>query len=142
VFPAPPAAADAILGQLSGEGRPLPSPGFLGEAVGSLHESVDYWYATFDHDPYVFNILKYGFEIPVKMTDVERNTVYRERNNQSARKDMEFVREELKRLLSGGQIVRSSTPMTFTNPLSVAQKLNADGTIKKRLVIDLSRRVN
>jgi hypothetical protein len=42
VFPAPPAAADAILGQLSGEGRPLPSPGFLGEAVGSVHESVDY----------------------------------------------------------------------------------------------------
>jgi hypothetical protein len=52
---------------------------------------------------------------------------------------MEFVRTEAARLLEDGQIVECKSPPLCLNPLSVAFKVNADGSIKKRLVIDLSR---
>jgi hypothetical protein len=45
-------------------------------------------------------------------------------------------------LLEDGQIVECKSPPLCVNPLSVAFKVNADGSIKKRLVIDLSRWVN
>jgi hypothetical protein len=76
------------------------------------------------------------------MTDVVKRTKYRERNNQSAGDDMDFVRTEMARLLKDGQIIESEQPLRCTNPLTVALKVNADGSIKKRLVIDLSRWVN
>jgi hypothetical protein len=78
----------------------------------------------------VRSILENGYKIPVSMTDTERRTRYREKNNQSAR------------LLAAGQIVKVPTPPLCTNPLSVAYKVNMDGTIKKRLVINLSRWAN
>jgi hypothetical protein len=55
---------------------------------------------------------------------------------------MVFVRSEVARLLADGQIGESKTPVLCTNPLSVAFKVNTGGSIKKRLVIDLSRWVN
>jgi hypothetical protein len=76
------------------------------------------------------------------MTDIERRTRYREKNNQSARNEMPYVRAEVARLLAAGQIVEVTTASLCTNPLSVAYKVNMDGSIKKRLVIDLSRWVN
>jgi hypothetical protein len=87
-------------------------------------------------------ILKEGYKIPVKMTTAERSTRYRERNNQSAHENMDFVRKEVARLLADGQVVESILPPLCTNPLTVASKVNPDGTIEQRLVIDLSRWVN
>jgi hypothetical protein len=77
-------------------------------------------------------ILENGNKIPVNMSDTERRTRYREKNNQSARNEMSYIRAEVARLLA---------PLC-TNPLSVALKVNMDGSIKKRLVIDLSRWLN
>jgi hypothetical protein len=77
-------------------------------------------------------ILENGNKIPVNMSDTERRTRYREKNNQSARNEMSYIRAEVARLLA---------PLC-TNPLSVALNVNMDGSIKKRLVIDLSRWLN
>jgi hypothetical protein len=76
------------------------------------------------------------------MTMEKRSTRSRERNNKSARENMDFVRKEVKCLLHGGQIIKVDKPPKVINPLSVAYKINADGTEKPRLVIDLSRWVN
>jgi hypothetical protein len=67
---------------------------------------------------------------------------YREKNNKSARNEAAYVLEEVDRLVKAGQVVEVKTAPRCTNPLSVAFKINTDGTIKKRLVIDLSRWVN
>jgi hypothetical protein len=76
------------------------------------------------------------------MSDIERRTRYREKNNQSARNEMPYLGAEVARLLAAGQIVEVKTAPLCTNPLSVAFKVNMDSSIKKRLVIDLSRWVN
>jgi hypothetical protein len=76
------------------------------------------------------------------MSPEEARIVYRERNNKSARNEAAYVLEEVRRLVKEGQVVETKTPLRCTNPLSVAFKVNPDGSIKKRLVIDLSRWVN
>jgi hypothetical protein len=55
---------------------------------------------------------------------------------------MDFVRSEVERLVADGQVIEVKAPVTCTNPLTVAFKVNSDGTIKRRLVIDLSQWVN
>jgi hypothetical protein len=127
--------------QAGNEGSTPAVPGFPGKAVGSVHDSLKYWKDTFEEDSYVTSILENGYQIPVNMSDTER-TRYREKNNQSARNEMPYVRAEVARLLADGQIVEVKTAPLCTNPLSVAFKVNMDGSIKKRLVIDLSRWVN
>jgi hypothetical protein len=52
------------------------------------------------------------------------------------------VRSKVARLLADGLIVESKMPVLCTNPLSMAFKVNTDGSIKKRLVIYFSRWVN
>jgi hypothetical protein len=55
---------------------------------------------------------------------------------------MPYVRAEVARLLAAGQIVEVKTALLCTNPLSVAFKVNMDGSITKQLVIDVGRWVN
>jgi hypothetical protein len=121
---------------------PTAASGFLGKAIGTVHENLEYWEQTFEADLYVSLILKNGYKIPVKMSAAQRITRYREKNNQSPRNKMDFVRSEVARLLKDGQIVECKSPPRCMNPLSVAFKVNLDGCIKRRLVIDLSRWVN
>jgi hypothetical protein len=141
-FSAPLADQGAFSSHAGKVGQRTAKSGFLGKAVGSVHKNLKYWKDTFETDAYVTSILEKGYRIPVKMSKAERTTAYRERNNQSACNKMPFVRSEVARLLADGQIVESKTPVLCTNPLSVAFKVNTDGSIKKRLVIDLSRWVN
>jgi hypothetical protein len=141
-FSAPSAKPGAFSSPVGNEDLPAVASGFLGKAVGTVHENLEYWEQTFKADPYVSLILKNGYKIPVKMSAAQRITRYREKNNQSARNEMDFVRSEVARLLKDGQIVECKSPPRCTNPLSVAFKVNADGSIKRRLVIDLSRWVN
>jgi hypothetical protein len=138
-FSAPLADQGAFSSHAGNVGQKTAKSGFLGKAVGSVHENLKYWKDTFETDTYITSILEKGYRIPVKMSKAERTTAYRERNNQSARNEMPFVRSEVARLLADGQTVESKTPVLCTNPLSVAFKVNTDGSIKKRLVIDLSR---
>jgi hypothetical protein len=142
-FSAPPAAPDAFPGQAACEGQTAAAAGFLGRgAVGSIHESKDFWKKTFEYDPYVWRILEEGYKIPVKMTEEEKATRYREKNNKSARDNMDFVRQEVNRLVKSGQVIKVKEAPQIVNLLSVAYKINADGTYKARLVTDLSRWVN
>jgi hypothetical protein len=76
------------------------------------------------------------------MNPEQRSTIYREKNNKSARTEMDFVRTEVARLVEAGQVVEVAKATKVTNPLSVAFKVNPDGSIKKRLIIDLSPWVN
>jgi hypothetical protein len=137
---AKPGAFSSLMGDE--DGRTTADSGFLGKAVRLVHTNLEYWEATFEDDPYVMLILRHGYKIPVKINDVERRTRYRERNNQSARNEMDFVRAEVSRLLEGGQVIECEKPPLCVNPLSVAFKVNGDGSIKQRLVINLSRWVN
>jgi hypothetical protein len=67
----------------------------------------------------------------------EAAAVYWEPNNKSARDKMTFVRKEVARLVAEGQVIKVADTPKMTNPLSVAFKINSDGTVKRRLVIDL-----
>jgi hypothetical protein len=98
-FSAPPAPPDAFPGW-SAAGFRQPSSGFLGKAVGSIQDpdTIKFWKKTFTKDVYVKNILREGYKIPVKMSPEEGSTIYRERNNKSARSEMDFVHSEVKRL--------------------------------------------
>jgi hypothetical protein len=138
-FSAPSVPPEAFPGQVADKGRPAAVAGFLGRAVGSIHQSIEFWKETFEEDPYVWLILDKGYKIPVRMTVEEKSTRYRERNNKSARDNMDFVRKEVKRLLDVGQVIKVDKPPKVVNPLRVAYKINADDTEKPRLVIDLSR---
>jgi hypothetical protein len=82
--------------------------------------------------------LKDGYKIPVKMTPEEASTINRERNNKSDRDKMAFVRTEVKRLVASGQIIQVDSAPECTNLISVALKINSDGSIRKRFVINLS----
>jgi hypothetical protein len=131
-FSAPSAARNAFPGLAAAdEGRSPADPGFLGKAVDKIQENLKYWEETLDHDSYVMNILKYGYKIPVKMRAEHKATVYREGNKKSARSKMDFVRSEVERLVADGQVIEVKAPVTCTNPLTVAFKVNSDGTIKR-----------
>jgi hypothetical protein len=97
-FSAPLATPGAFPTQAAVKGIPKHS-GFLGKAVGSIHQSLKYWKETFGEDVYVEQILRHGYKILVKMSGAEAKTVYREKNNKSARNEMAYVREEVARLV-------------------------------------------
>jgi hypothetical protein len=68
---------------------------------------------------------------------------YRERNNRSARNEMETVRSKVKEWEEAGYITRLAEPAWCTNPLSVVLKMEAEtGKVKKRVVLDTSRHLN
>jgi hypothetical protein len=133
-FSAPPLTPGALSVsqvQAGDEGSTPAVPGFLGKAFGLVHESLKYWKDTFKEDSYVMSILENGYKIPVNMSDTESRTRYREKNNQSALNEMPYIRAEVARLLAAGQIVEVETARLCKNPLSVAFKVNMDGSIKK-----------
>jgi hypothetical protein len=103
-FSALPAEKDAFPGLAAAGHAPLLDSGFLGRAVGRVHEptSVKFWKETFEKDIYVENILLHGYKIPVKMSVEEATKTYREKNNKSARDEMPYVRAEVKRLVESG----------------------------------------
>jgi hypothetical protein len=141
-FSATPTPTDAISGPTRSSAPTTASSGFLGKAVGTIHKSIGFWKETLEKDVYVLGILKDGYKIPVRMTPEQCSTIYQEKNNKSTRTEMDFIRTEVARLVAAGQVVEVAKATKVTNPLSVAFKVNPDGSIKKRLVIDLSRWVN
>jgi hypothetical protein len=117
-FSAPPAPPDAFPGRTAAGSR-QPSSGFLGKAVGNIHDpdTIDFWKKTFTEDVYVENILQEGYKI---LSREERSTIYRERNKNSARSEMEFVRSEVGRLVQAGHVIKVEKAPPCINPLSVA----------------------
>ncbi len=65
---------------------------------------------------------------------------YREENNMSIRRNMDVVREKVEEWQRQGAVMRLASLACCTNPLSVDEKIDTQsGTIKKRVVLDLSR---
>ena len=91
----------------------------------------------FTVDTFVLGILANGYKIPFP-----NPSKYKEGNNASALKNMAFVRTELAKLVVSGRVLRVDTEPLCCNPLTVALKIQPDGSTKRRLVIDLSRHVN
>ena len=103
--------------------------------MGHIHDRMDYWDEGIQADEYVLKILQDGFRLSFDRSKLP--SCYQERNNLSARIHMDFVRNEVQKLVSKGCVVRVKTKPRFLNPLSVAEKNE-----KFRLVIDLSRCLN
>ncbi len=56
---------------------------------------------------------------------------------------MDVVKDKVAEWQRQGAVMRLASPAWCTNPLSVAEKMDTQsGTIKKRVVLDLSRHVN
>ena len=100
----------------------------------SIHrlEFRDFWLNTLNPDELVRDTIVNGYRLPL----IEEPPESFERNNASARDDMEFVREEVKRLEALNCIVKTPVQPKLVLPLSsVFSK-------KKRLVVDGSRCLN
>ncbi len=68
---------------------------------------------------------------------------YKERNNRSARNEIDTVRSKVEEWEKAGYITRLAEPAWCTNPLSVVTKTEAEtGKVKKRVVLDTSRHLN
>jgi hypothetical protein len=111
-----------------------------GRPVGHIHERADFWVEHLHPDPYVRGILDHGFKVPVDWDKIPES--YEEADNDSARKYYDFVQEDVARLVDPGQVVECDAKPRCCNPLTVAVKHLEDGSLKKRLVLDLSRCVN
>jgi hypothetical protein len=79
-FAVPLASQDAFPGPATGE-APSKCPGFLGQVVEGIHDSIEFWKETFEEDIYLENIHRHRYKIPVKMLLEESCTRYREKNN-------------------------------------------------------------
>jgi hypothetical protein len=102
-----------------------------GQPVGHIHERADFWVEHLHPDPYVRGILDHGFKVHVDWDRIPES--YEEADNESARKNYDFVREEVARLVDSGQVVECDTKPRCCNPLTVAIKYLEDGSPKKRL---------
>jgi hypothetical protein len=91
---------DTIPGPTRSRAPMTASSGFLGKAVGTIHESIGFWKVTFEKVVYVLGILKNGYKIPVQMAPKQGSTIYQEKINKSARTEMEFVRTKVARLVA------------------------------------------
>ena len=68
---------------------------------------------------------------------------YTERNNKSARENMDFVRGKVDTWQKQGYVTKCLKPAFCNNPLTVSEKLDTGtGQIKQRLCLDVSRHVN
>jgi hypothetical protein len=113
---------------------------FEGKAVGEIHSRAEFWKRSFVLDSFVAGILKEGYKVPVK--DGFPDEPYEEDDNKSARDNYDFVRNEVRKLVEKGRVIKAKTKPACVNPLTVASKKLEDGTLKLRLVLDLSRKVN
>jgi hypothetical protein len=113
-------------------------PGFR---PGSIHKSecVQFWKQVLLAPAMIVGILEEGYRLPF-VTRPEEG--YEEQNNKSARQDMAFVRQTVKEWEQQGVIKLVDSQPKAVSPLTVATRLMADGTEKKRLCWDGSRFIN
>jgi hypothetical protein len=87
---------------------------------------------------WILKVIKEGYEIPFKSLPGE----YYERNNRSARRNMQIVRQIVSEMIMKGIVeVTKEKPFVFS-PLGLVSKIQEDGSTKHRLVFDASRHVN
>lgn len=87
---------------------------------------------------WVLNTLKNGYLIPFRTCPES----YEERNNKSARDNMQIVKGIIADMIAKNIVYVVKKKPTCVNPLGLVSKSQDDGTIKHRLVLDVSRHVN
>jgi len=109
--------------------------------AGGIHkeENVMFWRDVLKADSWVMDTLRGGYVLPFVETPPES---YEEDNNASARQDMEFVRNTVRKWADQGVVKILKEKPNFVSPLTVAARHCIDGSIKKRLCWDGSRCVN
>ena len=99
--------------------------------AGKIEKCYDFWEKDLKASPYVLNILKNGYYLPLKQDPPS----FLAKNNSSSLKHKEFVSSSISELLEKGCIEEVSEIPYCSNPLTVAEGE------KLRLVLDL-RHVN
>jgi len=107
---------------------------------GGIHkpEVRQFWKTVLNAGDWVMNVLEKGYVLPLK----ERPEQYEEKNNRSARENMEFVRETVEELERLGIVRFTDEKPHCVSPLSIAEKAEGNGKKKLRLVWDGSRCIN
>ena len=95
---------------------------------GRLKTRTMFW-KDIKASPFVLDILENGYSIPFISIPISKFN----RNNKSARDNLDFETEAVSELLEKGCVVEASIRPHVINPLSVA--INSSG--KKRLILDL-----
>ena len=110
------------------------------DVCGNIHDPAvrKFWLQMLQCGGFVASILANGYRID--FTHMPQQ--YEERNNATAREDLDFVRAEVMELERTGRVRRLASQPWCTSPLTVASRVVDSGKTKKRLVLDLSRHVN
>jgi len=100
---------------------------------------VSYYKYVLNANDLVLNTLLYGYKPVFSVKPLPSF----ERNNKTARADLDFVRDEVSNLLIKGAVVKLDYQPTIVSPLSVSTRIDClTKKSKKRLCIDLSRSLN
>lgn len=127
-----------FLQESSVEERDIPKKDIF--TPGSIHslEAAKFWKEELKANDWVMGVIEKGYIIPFKSTPEN----YEEANNRSAKKNMEFVREEVRELVKLGVVERSLKKPHCVSPLTVSEKTITEGKTKLRLCLDGSRCIN
>ena len=107
---------------------------------GSIHEEqyYDFWEKTLEAPPWILEIIREGYEIPFKSQPGQ----YFEKNNRSARLNMQIVRQIVADMIVKGVVEVTKEKPLVVSPLGLVSKKQDDGSVKHRLVFDASRHIN
>jgi hypothetical protein len=129
--------SDAVIEDLEEAQMDLHTP-FI---PGTIHEEskIAFWMDTLKSSQWVMEVLTQGYVLPFeKFPDAK----YEEQNNKSARKEMEFVRDTVRKWEQEGIVDFVQEKPEAVSPLTVVSRTLSDGSLKKRLCFDGSRFIN
>jgi len=108
---------------------------------GGIHRPVQirYWKEVLKAPSWVMMVLQDGYALQFEK---QPDQCYEEENNASARLEMSFVREEVRKWERQGIVSFVDRKPAAVSPLTVATKNNPDGSVKRRLCWDGSRFIN
>ena len=108
--------------------------------AGNIHKDKyrEFWLKNLKPDAWTVRVLKEGYKLPF-LTEPE---AYVEPNNKSAKDNSLYLKEEVEILRSRGVVKKVTQRPHCCSPLTVACRKLASGKVKKRLCLDLSRKVN
>ena len=103
----------------------------------SRQEFRSFWENDLKADIWTMNVVQEGYKLPFSTPPGK----YQERNNKSARQEKPYLITSVASLRERGVVKKLRCRPWCTNPLTVSSR-SVEGTVKKRLCIDLSRHVN
>lgn len=108
--------------------------------AAGIHDdaSFAFWKDTLQASSWVLTLLQMGYAIPF----MSLPGPYRERNNKSARDNMEVVRSLMQEMVAQKVVRIVKGPSHCVSPIGLVSKLQENGSIKHRLIWDGSRHIN